>query len=472
MHRVVIEEPAGAGAPAGVGTPGDAPGATTPRTRVGWVGWWAGVAVVAAAAAMAPVGLRPFTLLRFAAVGVAVALAAASGRWRPPRAVAWVGAALLAWLGLATALAPDVVTALLGHPRRQLGLVGWTVGALAFLAGTALGRPHPDRWLGRAAVVAGLVTGAGAVADLAGWAPAGVTFAGGRVGGLLGQPTYLAALALLLWPVSVGVACDPPAGAAWRRAAVAAAAGCALAVAGSQTRAAWVGALVAGVVWLACRPAGPHGRGRRAALGAAVAFTAVRGGGGARARPGRERRAAGRLRTRPHRRRARRAGGRVGAGAVRRSRRPGGGHGRGLPDRRRGPHRRRLRGAPRPRRDRRPGRRPRRSTWPRRAGCPPACSTSRLLALVAAACVRTLRRPSPVVVAGIAVALVAWMVQQLASFPMAEVDPVAWLFAGVLVTYDAARPRGETPTSAGGPMCRPARNGGRRARRGDGRPRA
>ena len=153
----------------------------------GWGGWWAGVLVVVAAAAMAPEGLRPFTTLRWAAVGVAAALAAASGRWRPPRAFVLVGGAFLAWMLLATALAADPLTAVLGHPRRHLGLAGWVVSALAFLAGTALVRGQVERWLARAAVVAGLVTGAAVVADVAGWAPAAVTFAGGRVGGLLGH---------------------------------------------------------------------------------------------------------------------------------------------------------------------------------------------------------------------------------------------------------------------------------------------
>ncbi len=65
-------------------------------------------------------------------------------------------------------------------------------------------------------------------------------------------------------------------------------------------------------------------------------------------------------------------------------------------------------------------------------GVPAAALYVTLLGLVAAACARALRRPPDPVVAGMAIALVAWLVQQLAAFPIAEVDPVAWLLAGAL----------------------------------------
>jgi hypothetical protein len=109
-------------------------------------------------------------------------------------------------------------------------------------------------------VVAALVTGAAAVADLAGWDPAGAGFAGGRVGGLLGQPAYLAALAVLLAPVAAAVATDPATDRGWRAAGAAGAAACGIALVASGTRGAWVAALVAAVV------AWPRLRGRVVAV--------------------------------------------------------------------------------------------------------------------------------------------------------------------------------------------------------------
>ena len=92
------------------------------------------------------------------------------------------------------------------------------------------------------------MTGAGALADLAGWDPAGVRFAGGRTGGLLGQPAYLAAAVLLLAPVAAGVALDRAAGRWWRVAAAAAVGSCAAALVASGTRGAWAGAAAAAAV--------------------------------------------------------------------------------------------------------------------------------------------------------------------------------------------------------------------------------
>ena len=154
---------------------------------------------------------------------------------------------------------------MLGHPRRHLGLLGWVVLALAFVAGTRLTAGEVRRHLGRAGVVAAGITGVAALADLAGWDPAGSRFAGGRVGGLLGQPVYLGAVAVLLVPLAVGVAVDPSAGRRWRRAATGAAVACAGALVASQTRGAWLGAAAAVAVawprvapparaWLAARP--------------------------------------------------------------------------------------------------------------------------------------------------------------------------------------------------------------------------
>ncbi|HKE76142.1 MAG TPA: hypothetical protein VKB57_21170, partial [Acidimicrobiales bacterium] len=220
------------------------------RAPAGAAARWGGVLLVATAVALDPAGLRPFSTLRWAVVGVAAALAAASAPWRVPRRFAWGWAALGACLAVATAVALDPVLAVLGHPRRHLGLLGWLVFALAFAAGTAVrreGLPH----LGRAAALAAAATGVAAMADLAGWDPAGVTFAGGRVGGLVGQPVYLGALTLLLTPLAAAVALDPREPRRWRITAATGAATSAAALLATQTRGAWLGATAAAAVALA-----------------------------------------------------------------------------------------------------------------------------------------------------------------------------------------------------------------------------
>ncbi|HET6953233.1 MAG TPA: hypothetical protein VFI47_22830, partial [Acidimicrobiales bacterium] len=217
------------------------------RARVPVAGWWSAGLVVAVAAAVDPWGFRPFTTGRWAVVGVAACGAAAAARWRPPRWLALAGAGFLALLVVATITALDPLTAVAGHPRRHLGLAGWLVCALALLAGTGL-PAAARRHLGRACVVAAGITGVAALADVAGWDPAGTQFAGGRAGGLLGQPAYLGAAAVLLAPVAAGVAADRAAPRGWRRAGAAAAVACGLALVASGTRGAWLGAAAAAAV--------------------------------------------------------------------------------------------------------------------------------------------------------------------------------------------------------------------------------
>lgn len=405
--------------------------------RARLAGWCAAAVLLAVAGAVDPWGLRPFTTGRWAVVGVAATLAAAATGWRPPvrSLVAWAG--LLGAMAVATAVALDPLTALVGHPRRHLGLAGWLVCALAYMAGTGLRPTDVRRHLGRAAVVAGGVVGAGALADLLGWDPAGTRFAGGRVGGLLGQPTYLAAAAVLLGPVAVGVAADPGAGRWWRRVAVAAACACAVAVLGAQTRGAWVGAAVAGALagqavvrWLVAHRAlaaiGLAGLGALALTGplagrGAEAFDLSAGGG---------------------------LGGRLDEWALAASvvaDHPVTGV---------GPEGYRI-AAPGHIDDGYAGRHGRDEVVDRAhdgvldvavsAGLPAAALYLALLAGVAWRAVRALRRPPDPVVAGAAAGLVAWIVQQVVSFPIAEVDPAAWLLAGVVAVAIEARPPATIP---------------------------
>jgi len=391
------------------------------------------VLVLAAAAAMDPWGFRPFTTLRWAVVGVAAAAAAASTRWRVPGRLLAAWLVLLGLLGLATALALDPLIAMLGHPRRHLGLLGWLVAALAFAAGTGLDADGFRRAVARAGVVAGLITGGAVLADLGGWDPAGVSFAGGRVGGLLGQPAYLGAVAVLLGPLAVGVALDADQGRRWQGAAWASAAGCALAALASETRGAWLGLVVAAAVaWPWLRRAVSCPRLRRAAAAhrpaavagaVAVAGLVVVGPVGTR-----------------------------GADLLD----PGEAGGRGrldewalaadviaeYPVTGAGPEGYRIAATAHidPGYARRHGRDEvvdRAHDGPldvaAAAGIPAALVYVGLLAAVTVRAARAVRHPPDPVIAGAAVGVVAWVVQQLVGFPVAEVDPLAWLLAGAVV---------------------------------------
>jgi hypothetical protein len=232
----------------GSGAPG--PAATGALHRA--AGLSVAAAIVAAAVVVDPWGLRPFTSLRWLLVGlaIAVALAATGGdRTRLPRWFTTAGLVVIASMAVAALLVGDPATAWLGHPQRHLGVLAWLVFGAAAATGAAFaGSPAGRRVLGRAVVVAAGVTGLVSVADLLGWSPLGATFAGGRIGGLLGQPTTLGAFAVLLLPLAATVPVAP-------RARLLLAAGLVVTVLGTQTRGAVIGLVAAGVVALpALRP--------------------------------------------------------------------------------------------------------------------------------------------------------------------------------------------------------------------------
>jgi O-antigen ligase len=411
----------------------------------------AGVAVVLVVAGVVagvdPWGMRPYTTLRWALVGVAATLAAAAVRWRAPRPIVVLGAALLGWLALATATAVDPVVALVGHPRRHLGLAAWIVCALALLAGTGLGGRVPRRMLVRAVAAGGVLTGVAVAADVVGWDPFGTRFAGGRAGGLLGQPLYLGVVALLVAPVAAGVAADRVERRAWRLAGAAGCAGAVLALTASQTRGAWLGAAVAtGLVtarrrhrWSGRRRGiggtapGAGLRRRRPAVALAVTALAALGlvlvASGPRLADLADRDAPGGI--------GRLDEWRVAVGVV-----------ADHPVTGVGPEGYRI-AAPAHIDDgytRRHGRDEvvdRAHSAPldvaATAGVPAALLYVGLIGWVVVRCARVIGRSSDPVLVGLGAAVAAWSAQLLVGFPIAEVDPLAWLFAGVVVVAPSAR---------------------------------
>ena len=395
---------------------------------------WAAAAVpLVVAGAFDPGGLRPATTLRWALVAVvvtaAVALPSAVDSRRLSRAAVGIAVALGGLLALATLVAVDPRIAVLGEPRRHLGLVGWGVLGLALVAGARLSRREVESLLAPACSAAALVTGVAGVADRLGWDPAGLRFAGGRVGGLVGQPTYLAALGLLLAPVAVGAALTPGARRAERLLGWSGATAATVAIALSGTRGALLGALV-----MAVMAAGPLVRLVRrrpliALMGVAafVALVAVAPVGGRLGSLADEGDGGGRSRVDewvvalrvigdhpltgvgPDGYRVA-APAEIDAGYARR-------HGRAVVVDR-------AHSAP--------------LDVAAAGGIPSAVAYVGLLGLVLVRGRRALDEGP--VWAGIALGLAGWVGQQLVAFPIAEVDPAAWLLAGSLLAVPPMAP--------------------------------
>ena len=160
----------------------------------------------------------------------------------------WAWAALLGWGAIASVFAADPLHAWIGTPDRQFGWPTWLLCGGLFL----LARTFTDDE--RQRVVKGFVVGAIAIGvhvlgTVLLWGSG--SFFDDRVGAQFGQPAYLGAAAALTLPICVGLAADRSASDRWRIAAAVATATTGVALLASRSRAAWLGAVVAGVLWLA-----------------------------------------------------------------------------------------------------------------------------------------------------------------------------------------------------------------------------
>ena len=180
----------------------------------------AGVRVLAALGpavllAADPWGWYPFGPIKWLVVltltlaGSALVLQDRSPRVPRPLALALTG--FLGWLVLAAGLGDDPLYAWTGTPERHLGVLTWALCGLLLVVGTALDEPSA-RTVVRGLVVAGVGVGAIAAAEALGWEPSVLDVAD-RLSGPLGSPAYLGAATALLLPVAMGVALDDLVGA-------------------------------------------------------------------------------------------------------------------------------------------------------------------------------------------------------------------------------------------------------------------
>jgi O-antigen ligase len=211
--------------------------------------------------AVDPWGWYPFGPLKWLVTsvlglaGAALVLRRAPVRVPPPLLGAL--AVLVGWLAVAAGAGLDPLYAWIGTPERHFGLATWVLCAVVLLAGTALADPAPWasnrrridphgplRW---GLAVAGLGVGGAATAEAVGWEPA-VFDAGTRLTGTFGSAAYLGAAAALLLPVMAGLAADPLMSRRLRLAGTSGLPLLAVAAVGSGARSGWAGLMVAAVV--------------------------------------------------------------------------------------------------------------------------------------------------------------------------------------------------------------------------------
>jgi O-antigen ligase len=385
---------------------------------------------VAAVVAVAPSGLAPFGPIKWALVPTLVLLGilalSRDGRlsFRGGRALA----GFVGWTALTALFGLDRVYAWTGTPERHFGVIAWVLVALCWWAGRSLDGPARRLVLSSGAATAG-VLGLWAGAESLGWQPLRLAGIGDRPVGPLGSSAFLGAAAVLLTPVAVGWAMQT-AGRARVLASVAAALGL-VALAASGARAAIFGAVVAAVVAVVVQ------RDRRvlivvgacALIGGAVAVASGAGGrvssvatdrdGGARGRLDEWRVAVRVVGSHPI----------LGTG-------PEGyriAFGKGVDDRYERDH----------------GRNP----VPDRAhnalldvaattGLPGLALYLAAVAIALGAALRALRNGPPLL-AGAGLGVIAYFVQSLFLFPLAELEPVVWLLAGLCAAERVAPPRRE-----------------------------
>ena len=227
--------------------------------------------VVAALVSVDPIGWDHFGPIRWFLIPslgfTAVAIQARSIVSQPDR-FHYLWAGLIGWGLVATAWAVDPVHAWIGTPDRRLGFLTWILFGAVFLA-ARLSSSHQRNTLVKAMALGSVGLGLYTAAEWAGVA-LDVGFAGGRLGGPFGQPAYLGAAAALITPICVGVGIDSRSSAWWRAVGGLGACGGVLALLASQSRSAWFGAMVAGIVWIGLAIRRQPVRLRLAAMGAGV----------------------------------------------------------------------------------------------------------------------------------------------------------------------------------------------------------
>ena len=419
------------------------------------------IGIVAAVALVDPSGLAPFGPVKWAALPAAVLILAAVtvDRAEVDRRTATAWMAFLAIAAAASVNGLDPLYAWVGTPERRFGWLTWLLCAMAFAAGQQAHRRRSEGALGAALVVLAGVVGAVAMIELGGARPFGeLVGASARPGSVMGSSAFLGALAVLILPTAVVAALERRRAPVARAAAAVAAVLTGAALFASGARAAWVGGALAascGLASAAKRRRDANGEARRSVtlvftvvtVGLLVATTFVASGAPARVREaftterggvqGRldEWRVAGRVVVDRPLLGAGPEGYRIAfASAVDASYERA--HGRDpLPDR---AHSSLLDIAA-------------------TTGLPGLLAYAALLILVGVRIARAVTDPrQQATVVAFAVGVAGYLAQSLFLFPLAEVDPLAWLLTGVVVAATQRPLEGVIGIRRTGRIARPA----------------
>jgi len=386
-----------------------------------------------------PFGWYPFGPAKFAAVsvtgfgGTALVLASRPVRLRGRTAITL--GLFLVWLALAALVGFDPVYAWTGTPERRLGVITWLLCGLLFVSGHAIDVARDRVAMLGCLIATGLGSGSLAVAEAIGWEPSLFDVEPGRLTSTMGSAAFLGAVTVLLLPPMVGIAGDRELQPWVRGAAACAAAAQTVACVGAGARASWFGLAVAALVTVVARRRAVLADRARAALvatsllvaflalallspfGDRLASTADAGAAGGRSRVDEWRVAAAVVADHPV------TG--VGPEGYRIAFAEGvddayeQAYGRDpIPDR--------AHSAP--------------LDVALAGGLPALAMWAALMVLMIGAAWRALR-DGPLWLAGVAAGFVAHVAEQVLLFPTAELEPISWLLAGVLVaTFPKAHP--------------------------------
>lgn len=221
----------------------------------------------ATALAVDPAGWFPFgpakVLVLVALLPAGAVLVWRGGAARLGRRLSLPLALLLASLAGAALVGLDPLYAWTGTPERFFGWLTWALCALALFAGRSLEPERDGPALAVGVTVAGLGVALVALAEALGIRLGPIGVGSSRLTGPYGSSAYLGAAAALFGPIVGGLALDRAVDRRLRVAAGIATAGLAVALAGSGARAAWVGVVV-GLTLLGWKNrSGPADRGSR-----------------------------------------------------------------------------------------------------------------------------------------------------------------------------------------------------------------
>lgn len=216
------------------------------------LGWLISAWIVLSVLAMDPQGLSPFGPIKWLVVSTLLpvaAIMATSGKvvLHKNAMLAWL--LLIGWAVLAAVLGVDKFHAWFGTPTRRFGVHAWLLCACAFAIGHQVVLKRQGELVHKAFVVAGLGLGLYGLLEALGAAPVELTQFPTRLGSTYGSPAYLGAASALLFPAIVGISTSFEG--RWRSASYVSAAAVLFAALASGTRAAWVGLAAAVLVVIA-----------------------------------------------------------------------------------------------------------------------------------------------------------------------------------------------------------------------------